>query len=215
MRRYRLFISLVGLALALGFVAVAIAGPPAPEFDCELTVNKVQSFSTGAGALRNTSTACGQTGGSSKTKTVTVVVALVDGAAGTCPSSENRLVRVEVFGRNQAGDVCPDTDFPPFDTCGADPFVFAQAFLEKTMGGGSTGRFKFNAQYSQTSCFNGEGPLAKNAGGENQLNTGAFLWDVTVTKTAADGGPSGDTSDLTTDQNFSANLLCKPCRTSS
>ena len=45
-------------------------------FDCEPVITKIQSFGLGAGALRNTSTVCGQSGGNSKTKSVTVVVAL-------------------------------------------------------------------------------------------------------------------------------------------
>ncbi len=86
-----LFVSLLGLAIGAVLWTTADAGLP-PE-DCEPLITKIQDFGAGAGALRNTSTDGEQTAGSSKSKSITVVVALV------CSSASTRTVKVDLTRR--------------------------------------------------------------------------------------------------------------------
>jgi hypothetical protein len=158
--------------------------------DCEPVVTKITTPTTGAGALRNTSTDGAQTAGSSKTRSVTAVVEL------NCGSANSRDVTVDLSAVNDVG--------------GAAPVVTeAKASKTLTLRGGASGRFDFNISYDKTSCLSGEGPVPKDQGGVSQLNVDAF----TLTADATSSNPGGDPGPNADSLSANMDLLCKPSRT--
>ena len=182
-----LFVSLLGLGFAVAMATVANAGLP-PE-DCEPLITKIQDFGEGAGALRNTSTDGEQTAGSSKTKSITVVTALV------CSPASTRTVKVDLSSANLIGGAAP---------------IVTPASQSLVLAGGGSGRYKFSASYDKTSCEDGEGPVPKDNGGVNQVNDPAFRWDAAASLTATPAGDVGPNADAASE---TAPLKCKPSRT--
>ncbi len=178
---------LAGLAI-FGLVGFAPVGS-AQASDCEPVVTKIRTFSSGAGALRNTSPGSCVTNGSAKTKSVSVWVQLL------CDAPEGRLVSVELLTDSGNG--------------GAPPAVL-EAAVSKWMEGGTGAQFSFPVTYDARSCKDGEGPPPRDEGGTTQVSVGAFVFTAIATSDdngGSDPGLNGDSDAATVD------LICKPSRT--
>jgi hypothetical protein len=148
-------------------------------------VEKIQH--PGTVRLRNSSTNGDQTGGSTATKTVTVLVGLVDGPGGACPDGTAESVTVALA--VSASD-------------GGDPPAVSSPSQPVTAVAGSTARVKFGVTTTPTSCMQGEGPVPKSLGGTNELSR--LTYQATATISAPEPVSGSGSSE--------GNLLCKPSR---